>query len=134
MTHVNFDALDKLDIRPIGLYGSKSELVRYLSDLQLVDDDMYVTARFGYRDVLTIALDSSQLLLDSRDEVTHASQKNLRSGLYLIRDSASDLVYVLYWPQDGTWNDDAITSVIRNRETFMRYVRKLRMLLSLSFF
>ena len=44
MTHVNFDALDKLDVRPIGLYGSKSELVRYLSDLQLVDDDMCVTA------------------------------------------------------------------------------------------
>ncbi|KAI0089047.1 hypothetical protein BDY19DRAFT_993280 [Irpex rosettiformis] len=107
MTHVNFDALDRLDIRPVGLYGSKSEIVRYLADLQLVDDD---TAR---------------LLLESKDEVTHATQKTLRSGLYLIRSNASNLVYALYWPQDTTWNDDAITSVARNRETFMRYLTKI---------
>lgn len=70
-------------------------------------------------------LGSSQLLLTSKDEVTDAAQKVLRSGLYLIRTTGSDLVYVLYWPQDTTWNDSAITSVARNRETFMRHVTNI---------
>lgn len=42
MTHINFGALDKLDISPLGVYGSKSEIVRYLSDKDLVDQDVYV--------------------------------------------------------------------------------------------
>jgi hypothetical protein len=42
MTHVNFEALDKLNIRPVGIYGSKSEIVRYLRDLELVDEEAYV--------------------------------------------------------------------------------------------
>lgn len=52
MTHVNFDALDSMDIRPIGLYGSKSEIVRYLHDLAFVDDATYVVQlhRFAYID------------------------------------------------------------------------------------
>lgn len=40
MTHVNFNALDQLNLRPLGIYGSKSEIVRYLKDLQLVDDNL----------------------------------------------------------------------------------------------
>lgn len=30
--------------------------------------------------------------------------------------------YVIFWPQDTTWDDDAISSVARNRVTFMRLV------------
>lgn len=41
MTHVDFQALDHLSIRPIGVYGSKSELVRYFRSLDMVDDDLY---------------------------------------------------------------------------------------------
>jgi hypothetical protein len=40
MTNVNFGALDQLLIKPIGLYGSKSEIVRYLRDLDVVNDEM----------------------------------------------------------------------------------------------
>ena len=29
--------------------------------------------------------------------------------------------YVLYWPEDTTWNDQAFSTVQRNRVTFMRY-------------
>ena len=40
MTHVDFAALDNLNVRPVGIYGSKGEIVRYLKDLQLVDDNL----------------------------------------------------------------------------------------------
>lgn len=46
--------------------------------------------------------------------------KALCPGLYLLRDVARDLVYVIFWPQDTTWDDDAVSSVARNRVTFMR--------------
>jgi hypothetical protein len=48
----------------------------------------------------------------------------LRSGLYAVRSSvptAEVLVYILYWPEDTTWNDQAVSSVQRNRVMFMRY-------------
>lgn len=41
MTHVNFAALDRLSLRPLGLYGSRSEIVRYLEDRELVTSQMY---------------------------------------------------------------------------------------------
>ncbi len=49
-----------------------------------------------------------------------SGQRILRSGLYLLRDAAQDLVYAIYWPEDSTWDDDAVSSVQRNRVTFMR--------------
>jgi hypothetical protein len=48
----------------------------------------------------------------------------LRSGLYVVRSFVSpteEQVYVLYWPEDTTWNDQAVSTVQRNRVTFMRY-------------
>ena len=30
-------------------------------------------------------------------------------------------MYVIYWPEETTWDDDAASSVRRNRITFMRY-------------
>lgn len=49
----------------------------------------------------------------------------LRAGLYLLRKPNSEQVHVVFWPQDTTWDDNAISSVQRNRITFMRYVRFL---------
>lgn len=49
MTHVNFQALDRLNIRPVGIYGSKSEIARYLRDLGLIDDELYVHFTRFYR-------------------------------------------------------------------------------------
>jgi hypothetical protein len=48
----------------------------------------------------------------------------LRSGLYVVRSFVSDAeeqAYVLYWPEDTTWDDQAISTVQRNRVTFMRW-------------
>lgn len=40
MTKVNFNALDRFIVKPIGVYGSKSEIVRLLSSLGVVDEEM----------------------------------------------------------------------------------------------
>jgi len=47
----------------------------------------------------------------------------LRSGLYLVRTGFQDgvtQVLAIYWPEDETWHDNAISSVRRNRVTFIR--------------
>lgn len=31
-------------------------------------------------------------------------------------------IYIIFWPEDSTWNDDTISTVARNRVTFMRFV------------
>jgi hypothetical protein len=43
MTKVNFKALDNYVIKPVGVYGSKEEIVRFLSRLAVIDETMYVT-------------------------------------------------------------------------------------------
>ncbi|KAG1889015.1 uncharacterized protein F5891DRAFT_1198898 [Suillus fuscotomentosus] len=40
MTEVKFSALDGLIVRPIGIYGSKEEIVQLLLSLGVVDDYM----------------------------------------------------------------------------------------------
>jgi hypothetical protein len=48
------------------------------------------------------------------------------SGLYVLVAGQADLTqerhYVIYWPEDSTWDDSATSSVFRNRVTFMRWV------------
>jgi hypothetical protein len=53
------------------------------------------------------------------------SKPCLASGLYIVKanptmDVSDERHYVIYWPEDSTWNDSATTSVRRNRVTFMR--------------
>ena len=49
----------------------------------------------------------------------------LSSGIYILKAcagrSTDERHYVIYWPEDSTWNDSAASSVGRNRVTFMRY-------------
>ena len=53
-------------------------------------------------------------------------KKKLSSGLYIVTAGAGDAHptderhYVIYWPEDSTWNDSAPMSVRHNRVTFMR--------------
>ncbi|KAJ7931787.1 hypothetical protein B0H13DRAFT_2227876 [Mycena leptocephala] len=68
LTKVDFNVLDKLAIKPLGLYGSKPKIIEFLS----------------------------------------------------CRGT-----FVIYWPEPSTWNDDAVSSVCRNRVTFMRYLTKI---------
>jgi hypothetical protein len=60
---------------------------------------------------------SARALNNSKD---NASAPHLRSGLYILRDA--EQIFVIYWPEPSTWNDDAVSSVRRNRVTFMRYI------------
>jgi hypothetical protein len=73
---------------------------------------------------LTSTIISADALRTSQDSPAAPETPRLRSGLYLLRclDSAgeSGKLYVLYWPQSSTWNDNAESSVRRNRVTFMR--------------
>jgi hypothetical protein len=41
ITKVDFKALDRFFIKPLGVYGSKSEIARLLRSIAVIDDDMY---------------------------------------------------------------------------------------------
>ncbi|KAG9014447.1 hypothetical protein FRB93_013572 [Tulasnella sp. JGI-2019a] len=115
ITKIDFAALDHVHIRAIGLYGSKSEIVRLLQGADAVDKET-----------------ANLLLLLDHDR--KAFQLSLRSGIYLFLPPAGKLdldhgrvptVYVIYWPEDTTWDDAAGGGVKRNRVTFMRYLTRL---------
>ncbi|SRR6266702_1556521 len=64
-----------------------------------------------------------QLLVPQCAYTTRGADPILRSGLYIIRtftSTAEEQTYVLYWPEDTTWDDNAVSTVQRNRVTFMR--------------
>jgi hypothetical protein len=42
ITKVNFKKLDNSLFRPLGVYGSKEEIVRFLREIHAVDDNTYV--------------------------------------------------------------------------------------------
>ncbi|KIK47713.1 hypothetical protein CY34DRAFT_8765 [Suillus luteus UH-Slu-Lm8-n1] len=110
MTKVNFSALDGLFVKPVGIYGSKEEIVRLLLSLGVVDDHV-----------------AAQLVADHSD--SKFSTPSLRSGLYVVRTNceatSDEQLFVVYWPEDGTWDDAAPSSMKRNRVTFMRYLTKM---------
>ncbi|KAG1818857.1 hypothetical protein EV424DRAFT_1619340 [Suillus variegatus] len=107
MTNVDFSALDGLIVKPIGIYGSKEEIVRLLSSLGVVDDHV-----------------AAQLVTNHSE--SSVSKPSLRSGLYIVRTNceatSDEQVFVIYWPEDATWDDSAPSSVKRTRVTFMRYL------------
>jgi len=67
---------------------------------------------------------SSASLLFPPRPLGAAQQPSLRPGLYLLRLSnlQPNLVYIIFWPEEMTWDDNASRVVSRNRTTFMRYV------------
>jgi hypothetical protein len=42
ITKVNFKRLDNCSLKPLGVYGSKEEIVRFLREIHAVDDITYV--------------------------------------------------------------------------------------------
>jgi hypothetical protein len=42
MTKISFSNLDKLCLRPTGVYGSRAEIVKLLRSLGTVDDELFV--------------------------------------------------------------------------------------------
>ncbi|KAG8718656.1 hypothetical protein FRC09_012325 [Ceratobasidium sp. 395] len=104
ISKIDLTALDKLTIKPLGLYGSESKIIKFLQGVQCLSD----------RDTTLLASTS------------------LRSGLYLVLappDATQDLgahsAYIVYWPEPTTWRDDASSSVRNHRLMFMRYLSKL---------
>ncbi|KAL4072300.1 hypothetical protein J3A83DRAFT_4093511 [Scleroderma citrinum] len=110
MTKVNFKVLDKYVIKPVGIYGSKEEIVRLLLELGVTDEAV-----------------AAQLLADPG--IHGQAQRVLRSGLYILRrteqQNKAEQIFVIYWPEENTWDDSASSPVRRNRVTFMRYLTKM---------
>ncbi|KAJ7504160.1 hypothetical protein B0H11DRAFT_1709774, partial [Mycena galericulata] len=108
LTKVDFKALDQLLIKPVGIYGSKSEIAAFLSAQGVVDE-----------------LTANALCLSKDNDAA----PSLRSGLYLLRsfglEPGKEQIFVIYWPEDTTWDDNANPTISRNRETFMRYLTKM---------
>jgi hypothetical protein len=109
VTKVDFKTLDRLMIKPLGVYGSKDVIVRLLTSIGAIDEE------------------GAHLFLAPTGSLgTHPT---LSSGLYIVRETKTDLVderhYVIYWPEESTWDDSATSSACRNRVTFMRYLTKM---------
>jgi len=108
LTKVKFKILDNLAIKPMGVYGSKEEIAKFLVSIGAADDATMTK------------------LLEPQDG---ASGPTLRSGIYIVRSFNTSVddeqLYVLYWPQDTTWDDSAVDSIRRNRVAFMRYLTKM---------
>ncbi|PVF98363.1 hypothetical protein CPB86DRAFT_733118 [Serendipita vermifera] len=109
VTKVDFETLDNHPITPKGVYGSISALVAFLQDLGRIDQE------------------TASLLQARRDESSGITRPSLSAGIYLLdaRDVQDGLSYILFWPEDDTWKDNAGSAVARNRVTFMRYLTKL---------
>ncbi|KAF8685043.1 hypothetical protein RHS04_00827 [Rhizoctonia solani] len=112
VSKINFRTLDQLSIKPTGVYGSQPEIVEFLRQARLLDQN------------------SANILSrsDTRDDLS----SGLGSGLYLVLDpehhdkGPSKATCIIYWPEDTTWDDQAASSSVRrNRVTFMRYLNKL---------
>ncbi|KAG8900443.1 hypothetical protein FRB99_006039 [Tulasnella sp. 403] len=116
LTKIDFHDLDHVSINAIGIYGSKREIVRLLRDTGAVDD--------GVQRCLLVPHDTTSTI-----------QPHLRSGIYAFippnsRQEGGSFnphaaIYVIYWPEETTWDDDATRTVRKNRVTFMRYLTRL---------
>ncbi|KAI6027007.1 hypothetical protein EDC04DRAFT_2899497 [Pisolithus marmoratus] len=93
------------------VYGSKEEIVQFLSELRVIDDCFGCTTTCGPK------------------ALAGPPKPILRSGLYLLRPTEPyrqiEQIFVVYWPQENTWDDSAPSPVHRNRVTFMRYLTKM---------
>jgi hypothetical protein len=123
ITRVDFKTLDRLGIKPLGVYGSKDEIVRLLRSIGAVDENGRVIPVFSTFWFSNLAFRARSLLNPTN---INGSQLGLSSGLYIVRANAATVDplderhYLIYWPEDTTWNDSAASSVRRNRVTFMR--------------
>ncbi|KAG8688229.1 hypothetical protein FRC11_005833 [Ceratobasidium sp. 423] len=111
ISSIDFKSLDAITIKPKGVYGSRSEIVEFLLDQGILDTDV------------------AHLLSQPGNGETPES---LRSGLYLAlpprqgtEENQLGDAFLIYWPEETTWRDDAESTVQRNRVTFMRYLTQL---------
>ncbi|KZT34134.1 hypothetical protein SISSUDRAFT_314112 [Sistotremastrum suecicum HHB10207 ss-3] len=118
LTNVNLRVLDQFKIKPVGVYGTRKELVQFLLRIGGVSEDV------------------AEHILMPRTSDHAVDVPILHSGLYLFSSSASsppnddeepanNQHFLVYWPEDTTWSDSAEPHVVKNRTTFMRYLTKL---------
>ena len=125
LTRIDFRALDRASVKPVGVYGSKEKIVDLLLEVGVIEPDLFVVPVTS-NTVLSPHLRprSANALLASRN---NSVTPHLRSGIYFVQPPSlsrdDPRVFVIYWPEDTTWDDDAVSSVKRNRVTFMRYHR-----------
>ena len=48
ITKVDFKILDRFSIKPLGIYGSKDEIVRLLQSIDVVNEKLFVVLVFTY--------------------------------------------------------------------------------------
>ncbi|KAA1477854.1 hypothetical protein DENSPDRAFT_625472 [Dentipellis sp. KUC8613] len=111
LTKVDFKALDKLNVRPVGIYGIREEIAGFLVSIGAIDENIM------------------SRMCRPEDDLSSVSEPVLRSGLYFVKppefSATENKIYVVYWPESTTWDDSAVSAVARNRVTFMRYLTKL---------
>ncbi|KAL5639869.1 hypothetical protein ACGC1H_006444 [Rhizoctonia solani] len=108
---IHFQDLESLSIQPVGVYGDRREIVRFLQ-------------RMGCLESHVAALIMGQ---GPGDEYSNS----LPPGLYLtlLPNQPGELTrgaYIVYWPEATAWdNKDVSLSIRHNRTTFMRYLTKM---------
>ena len=117
---VDFQQLDALNIRPVGIYGSLGKLIELLATTGCTDSTTYVSRiTYTYCQSLMVYCRSRTTL----DHPIKEGPSTFRTGLYIVdaRNVENDLFYVIYWPEKNTWERDVSPSVSRNRVTFLRF-------------
>lgn len=117
---VDFQQLDTLSIKPVGIYGSLGKLVELLATLGCIDNTMYVSKiTYLFCQSLIVYCRSHTIL----DHSVKGDPSTFRTGLYIVdaRNVEDDLFYVIYWPEKTTWETNVSPSVSRNRVTFLRF-------------
>ena len=126
LTRIDFRALDNANIKPIGVYGSRERIVDLLLEVGAIEPRLFVIFSLSQcgRGILPTSHSVNALLTGGGNSVV----PHLRSGIYFVQPPSllhtDPQVFVIYWPEEATWDDDAVSSVKRNRVTFMRYDTK----------
>ncbi|CAE6451517.1 unnamed protein product, partial [Rhizoctonia solani] len=108
---IHFHDLDKSSIKPLGLYGDRHEIVKFLQRVGCLDTN------------------SAALIIGQDSEKGGPSP--LFPGLYLALaptepERLARNAYMVYWPEVTTWDDQAASSSVQhNRTSFIRYLTKM---------
>ena len=126
LTKIDFRALDNANVKPIGVYGGKERIVDLLLEVGAIEPHLFVISSLQRMTFVRRSQPHSvDALLASRG---NSGTPSLRSGIYFVQPQSPSgddpRVFVVYWPEETTWDDDAVSSVKRNRVTFMRCCRK----------
>ncbi|KAG8756609.1 hypothetical protein FRC11_005176, partial [Ceratobasidium sp. 423] len=110
ISKINLKSLDKLSIKPTGIYGDPLEIIMFLQRVGIFHE--------------------KSALLMSRAIKSSGPNSLLGSGIYLALDPNhqardSKPTYIIYWPEGTTWQTSVSASVRNNRIMFMRHLTKL---------